>query len=216
MEFSVSRLEALGEGDLFFWTFTLRECLPVLEARKAWNKALTYIRRALPDFCGVRVFELHPGGHGLHVHVVTNSRFAVQVIRKALKRTGWGRIHVKRIKRSKRKNLAAYLAKYLGKAGRPRCLKGWRLWAPFGPWQHCRCKDVEWDSTPRRIFNWLMENYLGWETLSWWDKCRLQQVVLGNYYMREDVNFVRDKDSGAVHLVVAPRGPCKFCQPLLL
>ena len=89
---------------------------------------------------GVRVFELHPGGHGLHVHVVTDQYYRVEDVRAALRGTGWGRIHVTRCSSG-----AEYVAKYVGKARRSGELKGVRLWAAFGiPRDQRTCvRDIE-------------------------------------------------------------------------
>jgi len=57
-------------------------------------------------------------------------------------KAGWGRIHVKRISAEG----ATYMGKYLTKEGRAPCLKGWRLWAAFGPWNSTKIKDVEFRS----------------------------------------------------------------------
>ena len=58
------------------------------------------------------------------------------------KKAGWKRIHVKRIPAEG----ATYMGKYLTKEGRAPCLKGWRLWAAFGPWDSTKVKDVEFRS----------------------------------------------------------------------
>ena len=200
LEFSVERLLACGDGSgLYFWTFTRRKCENVRRVREEWNKALTYIRRALPRFCGVRVFELHPGGHGLHVHIVTNGHFRVEVIRKALRRTGWGRIHVKHLKKDRARALAGYVAKYVSKGVRPPCLKGWRLWSAFGPFEHCACKDVFYDSPGKRLYQWLSEEIYGWEGMRWYERFMFFLGALHRYRMDQDLRLDRT-ESGAVIL----------------
>lgn len=181
----------MGTGQLYFWTFTRRKCEDVKHVRKSWNKALTYIKRACPTFCGVRVFELHPGGHGLHVHVVTNARFDVRVVRSALRKTGWGRMHVMRLHGSKVKTTAGYCSKYCTKAKRPECLKGWRLWAPFGKWEHCRCLDVAYDSTPKRVYEWLGRNVMDWESMKWYERYSMMIRFELKYWFNPDLEFDR-------------------------
>jgi hypothetical protein len=136
----------LGKEKLYFWTFTFAEVLDVKDTRKKWNYLLTLLRRRYPKLCGPRAFEMHEE-HGLHVHLVTNSRIDINEARGLAKKAGWGRIHVKRIPASK----AAYLGKYLSKEHRWPCFKGWRLWAAFGPWDWTRVKDVEFTSDYSKI-----------------------------------------------------------------
>ncbi len=137
-EFSAKRL---SKDKLYFWTFTFAEVLSVKDTRKRWNRLLTALKRKYPDLCGLRAFEMHEE-HGLHVHMVTTSRINVVEVRLLAERSGWGRIHVKMIPAEG----ASYLGKYLTKEGRAPCLKGWRLWAAFGPWKWTRVKDLKFDS----------------------------------------------------------------------
>jgi hypothetical protein len=137
-EFSAKKL---GKEELYFWTFTFAEVLSVKDTRKRWNHLLTLLRRKYPELCGLRAFELHEE-HGLHVHMVTTSRINVVEVRLMAEKAGWGRIHVKPI----RPEGASYLGKYLTKEGRAPCLKGWRLWAAFGPWKWTKLKDVQFQS----------------------------------------------------------------------
>ena len=61
----------LGKQQLYLWTFTFAEVLPVKATRKKWNHLLTLLLRTWGTLQGLRVFELHKT-HGLHVHLVTN------------------------------------------------------------------------------------------------------------------------------------------------
>jgi len=120
------------DGRLYLWTFTRAEVEDYLEIRRHWNRLLTYLRRRLPNWRGVRVYEVHPGrwneySHGLHVHVVCNCFHDVNVIRNVAKSARWGRVHVTRV----RPGSEMYVGKYIGKK-RPEALKGWRLQATFG------------------------------------------------------------------------------------
>ena len=74
--------------------------------------------------------------------MVITSRINVVEVRLLAERAGWGRIHVKMIPAEG----ASYLGKYLTKEGRAPCLKGWRLWAAFGPWKWTKVKDVKFES----------------------------------------------------------------------
>jgi hypothetical protein len=92
-------------------------------------------------FRGVRVYELHPGGHGLHIHAVTANRHNVNEVRHFSDSFGFGRINVKAIPAAS----ADYIAKYLTKSRRSPELKGRRLWACMG-FKGVRIKDCEIDS----------------------------------------------------------------------
>jgi len=155
--FSIDLL-ASNAGKLFLWTFTRTDCDCDLKAqRKAWHSLQTLLRRHYPEFAGVRVFELHHhrSGHeqatqGLHVHVVTNRRIDVNLVRKIVKRTsGWGRIHVTKLS-GESSRAAYYIGKYLGKK-REECLHGWRLWGTFG-FEGTRVKDCWVDALRPNIF----------------------------------------------------------------
>jgi len=114
-------------GDLRLWTFTLRHCIEPKIATKAWRRLLDHHLKPL-GFAGVRVFETHPGGHGLHVHFVCNKFISVNRVRHAVAGSLFGRIHVCQID----KKSAGYVAKYLTKSRRSGLLKGVRLWATVG------------------------------------------------------------------------------------
>ena len=74
------------------------------------------------------------------------------------KRSGWGRIHVKRI----HKDRTGYLAKYLSK-DRPNGLKRWRLWAAFGTeWEWTKVAHIQIESLYSMIYRALAECYQ-WE-----------------------------------------------------
>ncbi len=146
-------------NEVFFWTFTFRDCLDVKEARKQWNTFLTRLRKRFPEFSGVRVFEMHEN-HGIHVHLLTTRWLPVVALREVIasaRKTAWGRIHVVKA----REGIGNYLAKYLSKE-RPECLKGWRLWAGFGEWEWTRVKDVFFDSPFSTIYRACKEAFQ-WE-----------------------------------------------------
>lgn len=138
-KWSISSL-CKGQKWAYLWTFTFRERLPVDVACDRWQK----LQRDLVRSCGlsgVRVYEMHPGGHGLHVHLVCRDRYDVRVIRHYARVNGFGRIHVKPIPAAS----SDYVAKYLTKSKRCVELKGKRLWGCLG-FTGCRVSDVECDS----------------------------------------------------------------------
>jgi len=138
LEFTIDRMGRT----LYLWTFTFREVKAMATACKLWGRAAKDLSRKL-GFSGVRVFELHPGGHGLHIHVVTPFYYPVVLVRVLTTRWGFGRIHVKPIKYNKRH----YVTKYLQKQQRAVCLKGRRLWATVGGFKGCLVKNIRVEST---------------------------------------------------------------------
>lgn len=138
----------------YFWTFTFREVHDVKVALALWEK----FRKALWNFgrhpetgeqtiIGLRCFELHPGGHGVHVHCLLNRFINIHIVRRLSHKYGFGRDHVVRIHSLEHaETMADYMAKYCSKQDRPPCLKGRRLWAPIGKWGATRCKDIEVES----------------------------------------------------------------------
>lgn len=121
----MSSIDTIGEPRM--WTFTLPVRVDPRLAARMWAG----LQRDLVRICGmfgVRVFEPHPGGHGLHVHVITGSYCPVFVVRDLCDRHGWGRCHVCRIP----KDQAGYVAKYVHKSKRLKTWSGIRLWASFG------------------------------------------------------------------------------------
>ena len=134
---SVQALFALGERP-YFWTFTTKEVVSVERARAMWNKLVKSLWNYGHDpktgdrtIFGLRVFELHPGGHGVHVHALLNRRLHIHAIRRRCQKFGFGWIHVVRVRSEEHAVVVGdYLAKYLVPESRPGCLKGVRLWAP--------------------------------------------------------------------------------------
>lgn len=103
------------------------------------------------------MFELHPAGHGLHGHLVTNQFIDVNRARELAVQAGWGRIHV----RPMPSEHSGYLAKYLSKE-RPQCLYRWRLWAGFGKgWEWTKVKDVIRETLFSRVYQACKE-WKGW------------------------------------------------------
>jgi hypothetical protein len=75
----------LGHEFLAFWTFTFKKTLPLDVARKFWSLALTHLRKQFGRrLIGLRAFELHPMGHGLHVHMVTPEYIRLEHVRACL------------------------------------------------------------------------------------------------------------------------------------
>ncbi len=137
-EFSIERIE-----NPCLWTFTLPVQIEPKTAAALWAGLARELARQLGMY-GVRVFEPHPKGHGLHVHAVVSGWFPVVLVRRYAELNGWGRIHVCKIK----KGAGVYIAKYLNKSKRNEGWKGIRLWGAFGQknardWKPSKVKDIE-------------------------------------------------------------------------
>lgn len=138
-EFSVSRIT-----DPHMWTFTIPVKVEPRVAARLWSNLARDLVRVL-GMWGIRVYEPHPGGHGLHVHVIVSGRYDVNKVRSYSDRHGFGRIHVCKV------DSPEYVAKYLSKSRRRNDWKGIRLWASFGVkrargWQPSKVRDIEVES----------------------------------------------------------------------
>lgn len=144
----VEQAEARGEKP-YLWTFTLRECVSVAAAFAAWVKFANRLHKwgvhpvtKEQTIVGLRVAELHPGGHGVHFHVLINRRLNIHVVRRFAELQGFFWIDVRRATETRCGRLARYLGKYLSKQDRAECMRGRRLWQAFGKWGQTRCKDI--------------------------------------------------------------------------
>lgn len=138
-----------GKHQAYLWTFTLRRCTGVKEAFQAWNKLAKSLWKygIHPEtgegtIFGLRVAEFHPGGHGVHFHVLVNRRIPIEAVRRRAEKFGFFWIDVRRAQDNEGR-MGGYLSKYLSKTDRAPCMKGRRLWQAFGQWGQTRCKDVE-------------------------------------------------------------------------
>jgi len=153
LRFAVRALFSKSERP-YFWTFTTRECVAVTVALEMWNR----LQKSLYEYgkhpktgeqtiIGLRCFELHPGGHGVHVHCLLNRRLNIHAVRRRCRQFGFGWIHVVRVRNEDQADkIADYMGKYMSKEERPECFKGRRLWAAIGKWGATRCKDIEIES----------------------------------------------------------------------
>jgi len=172
LQYNVLLLErCLLEGEhIKFWTFTFPVVLHPVDAARLWQDLSRELRRSV-GFCGVRVFELHPGGHGLHVHVATSEWFDVNAVRQISKRFGFGRLQVEEWKDGGRLTPGEYMAKYVSKQmqlWQGVKLRGVRWWSTFGRLpDKVRCCDVSVESSRRRL----------WDAVPDWVVCHVMGVA---------------------------------------
>lgn len=146
LEFSVQKLvQGLKDrGSKFkgtFWTFTFVEAHDADQVSSPWRAAMRELKRKIPNFGGVRVYEMHPGGHGVHIHAIIPSYIRVELVRAIMQKFGFGRIHVVALN-GNAEQIGRYLAKYFSKAKRRVEFFRKRLWACFGAYDGVKVKDV--------------------------------------------------------------------------
>ena len=113
---------------VYFWTFTAPVVMHSWQFASAVSYLLLNIKKHVGKYRGVRVFEWHKSGHGLHAHMLVNRRLPVALVRRLARRVGLGRVNVKLCKD---RGAGYYLAKYLSKdAGK--MPHGGRQWARLG------------------------------------------------------------------------------------
>jgi hypothetical protein len=72
----------------------------------------------------------------MHVHMLSNLRMDLRMVRFLLRRAGMGIVcHVRIVG----KGYALYMSKYMTKEGR---IKGVKQWSKLGKWQHVLCGDL--------------------------------------------------------------------------
>jgi len=97
-----------GRSRCYLWTLTSSHCEDVRHTAVKWQATQRDLVRL--GMSGVRVYELHPSGHGLHIHIITRKYLRVEYVRQVTDSHNWGRINVKAIPAEK----GSYIAKYLG------------------------------------------------------------------------------------------------------
>ena len=156
-----------------FWTFTFPDAKDWTQISGSWRE----IHRRLDSWpmkwpwCGIRVYELHPGGHGVHIHCLCPYRYDLQQILHLLKfapgEPVCGHIHVKQIK-GPRDTIARYMAEYLVKwRFVNKAPKGTRLWATFGLTkdEKTRVCDIQTEGPHKRTWHWIESLPQGWGPL---------------------------------------------------
>jgi len=106
---------------------------------------------------GVRVFEPHPLGHGLHSHILFRGRMVWAQVQRCATQAGLGRVHISCDKHGRARKVtqrdAHYLCKYLTKEDVK--LVGVRRWACIGGFEGITKNSISYDSDRiRKIKFW--------------------------------------------------------------
>lgn len=82
----------------YWWTFTTPDSCDYIEVSRRWRKVRHWLAEKFPDFKYVQNFELHPKGHGWHIHFVCNAYISLHDlrIRKRLTSFGFSRVSVEK------------------------------------------------------------------------------------------------------------------------
>lgn len=99
-----------------FWTFTTKDVVDLFEIRNRWRSLRHEIQRYLGKSKYIMNYELHPKGHGWHIHVVFSRFYCIDDVRFYSDKFGFGRINCKRITS---KGISDYLVKH--------CMKSYRM-----------------------------------------------------------------------------------------
>jgi hypothetical protein len=152
---SCEKLFQAFPNSVYFWTFTFKDVHPDWWYPIRWHEFMNDMARTFGGGTpqGIRVIEVHPGGHGLHYHALLVKRLNWRIVRHVAKRHDIGVLWVKKAK----PELAMYLAKYLSKEND--LTPGMRKWACMGRFGGTPVKRVEIDSVLTRNIKWV-QNYM--------------------------------------------------------
>jgi len=149
LAFWYSLIDLVEHDTCYFWTVTAKTLVPdswfgnmhALFIREMHNASR---RGEIHEWWGgLRVFEPHPGGHGLHSHLVLRNRMPWKVVKSCAEKAGLGRVnvHPQRVELP----LVRYLCKYLMKGGKE--MAGVRRWRCVGTYEGCKKNDIVFSGT---------------------------------------------------------------------
>ena len=104
-----------SSGRAVFFTLTTADVVDLQEIRARWRGLRHWLCRRLKSPHYVMNYELHPLGHGWHIHSVWNCFIPLREFRSKISEFGFGRCDVRRVSR---KGLGEYLTKHAMKAYR--------------------------------------------------------------------------------------------------
>lgn len=128
---------------MYLWLFTFEKVYNDWEYPRLWNEFTKRLHDLYPLACGLRVLEVHPGGHGLHYHLLINRRLSIQLVNRISHKYGIGFTSVQKCWDF---GAALYLAKYLTKEmrrGGQRLHGKIQRWGTYGPWHGVRKNSIE-------------------------------------------------------------------------
>lgn len=165
-------------GRLGFWTFTFADAVfDPDEAYARWNHFRSLCKREGLEVKGLRVYELHPGGHGIHLHFVTSVFLKHWKIQRLARMAGFGHVFVTPWEGTE-ELLAQYLAKYMAKAKHEDELAGRRVYATLGMrGESTRQVDIEIESPFGTFWKVLARIIPQWESMPWAEKVQAVQSL---------------------------------------
>jgi len=158
---SIVKLIREHPGDAWLWTLTFAEVMPTHYAANMHRNLIKEIAYAQKDgawpkwWGGVKVAELHPGGHGVHFHWVLAKRVPIDKLLELGHKCGFGIINVHPEPCTEK--VATYLAKYLTKG---HAIPGMKQWGGIGNFEHCKVADCEMTSNSIDTFKKHMQEAL--------------------------------------------------------
>lgn len=81
----------------FFWTFTTKDVVDYSEISRRWREVRHWLGIAYKPFRYIQNFEVHPLGHGWHIHFVSDTFINLKKHFNKIQSFGFGRIQVKKI-----------------------------------------------------------------------------------------------------------------------
>jgi len=154
-QFSVDKLFR-DSSKVYMWTVTMKQATPDTKTMYCWNKLSRELQHEMPLLRGLRITERHPGAkmfedlwvsHGLHFHLLVNSRIPKWLLDRIGRKWGFGFTWVRKADMEK----ALYCGKYMTKQNHD-LQTGCRKWGTIGGFESTRVRDVEMDSTFHRNF----------------------------------------------------------------
>ena len=105
-------LDIMIKNKCYFMTLTTRDVVDYFEIRERWrNLRHWFVRRLHCRY--IQNFELHPWGHGWHIHCVVDNFVPLKKYLKKIQSFGFGRVDVRRVYT---KEISEYLTKHALKA----------------------------------------------------------------------------------------------------
>lgn len=103
-----------NKGCVFF-TLTTPDVVDIYEIRRRWRRVRHFLVEKYPGVKYVMNYEIHPKGHGWHIHSVWNCFIPLRSVFAKLHECGFGRVDIRRVNT---KGVSDYLTKHALKAYR--------------------------------------------------------------------------------------------------